>query len=162
MKQLLALYKYRGDERKEQVLAQMVRYACSQLVGSAAGRHQVDYVTYVPLSPERLSERGFNQAERMAREVSRYCGAPVVSLLERTRHTGKQSYKSRSERLADMRSAFRLREDEWKRIANKHLERRLHIIVVDDVYTTGSTLNSCAKQITERLPADVYGITWAR
>ncbi|MFD1903605.1 ComF family protein [Paenibacillus rhizoplanae] len=58
------------------------------------------------MSAVRLSERGFNQAERLADVVSLRRGVPQLPLLVRTHHTAKQSFKSRSERLADMKYAF--------------------------------------------------------
>lgn len=54
-----------------------------------------------------MQERGFNQAEQMALELGRRVGIPVVSLLKRTRHTDKQSFKKRSDRLDDLEHVLR-------------------------------------------------------
>jgi ComF family protein len=122
----------------------------------------VDLLTYVPISSERLAERGFNQSQLLAEELGRRVRVPVEPLLIRTKHTGKQSYKSRAERLEDMKQAFDIRLDTQKRILTKSDFRPITILMIDDVYTTGSTLNQCAKVISTHLPAKLYGLTWAR
>lgn len=145
---------------------------------------RADAITYVPVSHERLMERGFNQAERMAVELSRYQGLPVVPLLQRTKHTEKQSFKGRREREVSMRHAFNLRPDTdqiFSELINHKLnsnlygdknhtindEIQMNILLVDDVYTTGSTLEACCKVIQEwgahrGVHILMYTITWAR
>ena len=65
-----------------------------------------DWVTFVPLHPSRLKDRGFNQAELLARIVSAHLNRPLVPLLKRIRPTEPQSQKSRRERLVALRGAF--------------------------------------------------------
>lgn len=160
MKRWLARYKYRGDERLGPLFAEMAAYAFRMLL-QESGEHALKSacLTYIPLSRERLEERGFNQSEQLARGLGGEFGLPVVPLLERRRHTQKQSFKTRRERLEDLKDAFHfsLHESfEMKRFPYRS------IILVDDVYTTGSTLNECAGVIRSRLDAEVYGLTWAR
>ncbi|MFS1514810.1 ComF family protein, partial [Chengkuizengella sp. SCS-71B] len=160
MREWLALYKYRGDERIEDLFIKMVDYAYQFLLTSTPLKnYPINCFTYIPLSEQRLQERGFNQAERFAKGLSRLHQIPVVKLLQRVRHTEKQSVGSWSNRFSNIQGAFVINEKELKRI-NKG--RVMRIIVIDDVYTTGSTLNECAKVITSYLPAKVYGVTWAR
>lgn len=133
---------------------------------------QADLLVPVPVSDSRLEERGFNQAERLADAVSQRRGIPQLPLLVRTHHTGKQSFKGRAERLAAMKHAFAANPamielfPDWLG-ALKPLSRPLRIIIVDDIYTTGSTLRACAgviQQMTEACGYDVeiYSLTWAR
>lgn len=165
MRQLLARYKYRGDEALLALFARMLRKpyeahaSCPQLQGG------FDCITYVPLSAGRLEERGFNQAEQMASALGASVGVPVLPLLSRVRHTGKQSFKSRRERLDDLSGAFAVDARGMAQLAAMLPDaqrRRPRVAVVDDVYTTGSTLNECAAVLESALDADVYGITWAR
>ncbi|WP_253735945.1 ComF family protein [Paenibacillus sp. FJAT-26967] len=124
-----------------------------------------DCVSYVPMNPSRLEERGFNQAEAMASDLGVLLRLPVVPLLERTRHTAKQSFKSRSDRLRDLEGAFQVRREgrEWLRGYSQTFGRTtLRVLILDDVYTTGSTLNQCAKTLTREFPLEVYGLMWAR
>jgi competence protein ComFC len=110
-----------------------------------------------------MNERGFNQAEQMAREVGRNVNLPVVPLLQRMRHTDKQSFKSRNQRIDDLEHVFQPDEAGFQQIMD--LQKRsndLYIYLVDDVYTTGSTMNQCARVLKKRVGATVLGLTWAR
>lgn len=171
MKEWLASYKYRGNERLLPLFSGMMVHAYHQLVKElpAAGQEGPGFhcISYVPMNTSRLEERGFNQAEAMAAELGRRLSLPVMPLLERTRHTAKQSFKSRGERLNDLQGAFKLLEEAAGSLARKQEElacqgRPVRIFLLDDVYTTGSTLNECAEAITQSLPAEVYGLMWAR
>ncbi|WP_199616768.1 ComF family protein [Paenibacillus alkalitolerans] len=167
MKEWLARYKYRGDERLEPLFSHMIGYAfgllADELARTGTGERPT-VVSYVPLSERRLGERGFNQAERMAVRLSREKRLPLVSLLERTRHTEKQSYKSRRERLESLDRAFAVHSGGLRRMRDMSAGGSVNIVIVDDVYTTGSTLNRCANEIKSALGGGVvvYGLTWAR
>lgn len=135
-------------------------------VRSTGSNHKVQpYLTFVPLSQERLAERGFNQAEQLARRLGAKIKLPVTDLLIRHRHTDKQSHKSRSARLLDLEHVFALRTD-VSRSSFPMLRQGagpLRIYIVDDVYTTGSTLIQCASAIQSVWPSvEVFGLTWAR
>jgi competence protein ComFC len=165
MRNWLARYKYRGDEKLLPLFIEMLRYPYEKLVQETTCLidHKFDFVTYIPLSAERLSERGFNQAKQFAEGIGDVYHTSVVPLLERTHHTGKQSYKTRGQRLEDLQGAFAfsLKETSNERIFT-NIGRSINILLVDDVYTTGSTLNQCASVIKSRIPAQIYGLTWAR
>jgi len=169
MKELLARYKYRGDERLRQVMGYMLYYAYQTLCNEyearpgsyAAASSPNRIITYVPVSERRLQERGFNQAEQMAHELGRRADLPVVPLLLRSRHTDKQSFKKRSERLDDLEQVFETYLDGLKELV-RITDSALIVYLIDDVYTTGSTMNQCAKVLKEGLGAEVFGITWAR
>ncbi len=168
MKEWLARYKYRGSERLAPLFGDMAGFAYERLrelwETETACR---TVLTYVPLSERRLEERGFNQAEAMARSVGRRYRAPVVPLLVRTRHTEKQSYKSRRERLESLERAFAMRKDGVDALRRFLSEGPLRVVVVDDVYTTGSTMQRCGEAIAGAVDGRsnalrVYGLTWAR
>jgi competence protein ComFC len=163
MKSWLSQYKYRGDERLHTLMAGMMRGTLDRLLSEQQlnKRQQSVYLSYVPLSSIRLCERGFNQTELVTRALSQTSGLPVLSILERTRHTGKQSYRSRAERLGDLYGAFA-----WRREAlfstDVLSQSPPAIILIDDVYTTGSTLDECARTLRSGFNCSVYGLTWAR
>jgi ComF family protein len=164
MKPWLARFKYRGDERLKVLFADMLERVYKEQYHPRTGRLKlrVDLLSYVPVSKERFAERGFNQAQLLAEELGRRLGIPVEPLLDRSRHTGKQSYKNRAERLEAMKHAFEIRLDTCKRVLTKLDFRPITILMIDDVYTTGSTLHQCATVVCNHLPAKVYGLTWAR
>lgn len=166
MKELLARYKYRGDEKLKSLIGHMLVHALRLLQLDNASMHVTsaliqEVITFVPVSERRMEERGFNQAEQMAIELGRRVGIPVVPLLNRSKHTDKQSFKKRSERLDDLAHVFELGVGYLDRLKS-HSADTYVIYLVDDVYTTGSTMNQCAKVLVESLPASVFGVTWAR
>jgi ComF family protein len=164
MKEWLSLFKYRGDERLLQLFAEMLMHAYRKLLEAEDGQgKRYDCITFVPLSEERLLERGFNQAELLALELSKRVGIPVVKLLTRLRHTHKQSFKGRSERLNDLSGAFGVDMEAVGKLTMARRTSPIRILLLDDVYTTGSTLHQCALEIRKHSStAEVYGLTWAR
>lgn len=167
MKEWLARYKYRGSEKLEPVFFEMMGYAYRLLLEELKQRgvnSRQTVITYVPLSEKRLGERGFNQAERMAARLCNDKSLPLFPLLERTRHTEKQSYKSRKERIESLEGAFAVTTDGLLRLRKMTARRSVNVVLVDDVYTTGSTLNRCAAEIKNAGgdAVSVFGITWFR
>lgn len=138
---------------------------------------RIDAVTFVPLSSQRLAERGFNQAEVLASGAAAAARVPLIGLLERLRDTEKQSSKKREQRLIAMRGVFRTVPEAGEVLSRLfHEPRRMHVqgdlnplrlLLVDDIYTTGSTAGYCTEALirvcTEaRVPVEVYSLTWAR
>lgn len=97
----------------------------------------IDMIIPVPLHDDKLYIRGFNQSEVFGRGVGDVINVPVnTKVLSRSRFTETQTRKSREERIENVSDAFIISNSNW--IKNKH------IVLVDDVVTTGSTLESCA------------------
>ena len=104
----------------------------------------VDTVVPVPLHWTRKWRRGYNQADIIAREISGILGAEFCpEALKRRRSTETQTRLSVSGRMENVSGAF---------VAGKPLRNASHILLVDDVYTTGSTLSVCHKALRETLP----------
>ena len=108
----------------------------------------------VPLHRSRLRERGYNQAELLARAVGRWIETPVdAGLLARTAGAGSQARSAtREERQANVAGAFEARRDAQGR----------SIVVVDDVTTTGATLQACAAALRKAGVRRVWGLTFTR
>ncbi|MFX3631589.1 MAG: ComF family protein [Candidatus Pristimantibacillus sp.] len=173
MREWLAQYKYRGNENLELLLAQMLFPAYTVLTREAAIREPLvmlenrsfcwDAITYVPVSPERAEERGFNQAERLATILSRQYHMPLAHLLIRERHTEKQSFKTRSERMQNTNRLFRAIPEQMASLQHAH-SRSIKLLLIDDIYTTGSTIQACAEALHRQssIPLDIFSLTWAR
>ena len=142
MKEMIARFKFRGDYVLGQVFGQELR-TCIQ-------GFEYDLLIPVPLSPERRYERGFNQAEALLAAA----GLQWIQVIERV-HGEKQSKKSRAERI-HLPQVFTVTEESCSQINNQR------IILVDDIYTTGSTLRHAAKLLLERGAGRVESVTLAR
>lgn len=95
----------------------------------------------VPLHRSRLRERHFNQAEEIARSLSALSGCPVVAALQRVRCTETQTLLSRRQRMDNLKGAFAITPQGRKLVSG----RSPGVVLVDDVLTTGSTVNECAR-----------------
>lgn len=113
-----------------------------------------DALVPVPLHLRRQRERGHNQAAGLARELSRKTAIPTRNLLQRTRYTVTQTHFDRQERMQNLRDAFSLRQ-------NAHVLGQ-NLLLVDDVFTTGSTLDECARVLTSAGAKTVCALTLAR
>jgi ComF family protein len=114
-----------------------------------------DVVVPVPLHPTRLRERGYNQAELIARPLARRLRLPLRSyLLVRTRPRPDKLKLSRQERWRSVRGAYALRQG--SRVDN------LRVLLVDDVFTTGATLDACSRALRQAGAARVVALTAAR
>jgi len=109
----------------------------------------------VPLHSLRVRERGYNQAELLARALGRVSGFPVVNMLRRTRPTTTQTHFDRAHRLKNLRGAFAVK-------TGISLPDECHIILVDDVFTTGATLDECARTLVNEGFPTPDAITIAR
>ena len=113
-----------------------------------------DFVVSVPLSARRLKERGYNQADFLARPVAMAFGKPLKSkCLWRVRETHSQVGLNALERVKNVDGAF---------AAAASLAGSCDILLVDDVMTTGATLNACAAALKSAGARNVYGLTLAR
>ena len=102
----------------------------------------LDYIIPVPLHHKKEASRGFNQSKLLADGMGKVLKIPVNCLvLQRTRHTESQTKKSRTERLKNMDGAFSLCQPE--------LLKDKHVFLLDDVLTTGATLESCALTLSQ-------------
>jgi len=144
LRELIHLYKY-GRVR---TLARPL----SGLLAQALPRDEAfDAAVPVPLYWRRRLQRGFNQAELLARDLSRRTGIPVVRALGRLRPTPAQAGLSNSARRRNVSQAFRARSVRGKRI-----------LLIDDVMTTGATAASCAVALKQAGARRVALLTVAR
>ena len=115
---------------------------------------QIDWIIPVPLHINKKRQREFNQSEIIGQYISRQIGWPLDrENLIRIKDTATQNKLSKEERKINMKNAFQIL-DSSKIKAKK-------ILLVDDIYTTGSTLDSCSKELLRAGAKDIYVITFA-
>lgn len=127
----------------------------AEIVTEAPDDWRPDVVVPVPLHPERQRERGYNQAELIARPLAKRLNVKLEPrLLVRTRPRPAQLVLSRSEHWKSVRGAYATRKG--LQVDN------LRVLLVDDVLTTGATLDACARALRKAGAAAVLGLTVAR
>jgi ComF family protein len=112
----------------------------------------IEIIIPVPMSPEKERERGYNPAFLMGTEISNTLGIPVKPILRKIRSTVAQRLLARDERLKNQRGAFQV-------AGNKPFSK---VLLVDDVFTTGATLEECAKVLKKAGAQWVGAVVWGR
>lgn len=184
LRQLIYEYKYRFIQDISKPLSQLL---IDFLKTTNLYYQPIDEILLipVPLHNVRLYWRGFNQAEFLAKEISNYFNMPMVKLLERKRNTRPQvEIKKQKERKKNIESAFELnknyvsflpaslklqrgeRKQESTSVSldSEHTNKFKNkiIILIDDITTTGSTLEECAKILKQLKPKEIWGLVLAR
>ena len=148
-----AFMHYEKDHPIQEAILKM-KYADQPLIGQQLGHvaamdmlyadffDEIDVIIPVPLHPRRMRERGYNQSEYIAKGISEVTGIPVdTTHVTRIKNTPKQALQSGEGRKHNVADAF----------AVNHPEQlyRKHILVVDDLITTGETMRSCLKAMKQ-------------
>jgi ComF family protein len=151
MRQWLRQYKFLGDQRLAQPFAEMMHPVVIAM--QRAYRLPQPMLSYVPVSQSRAQLRGFNQAEILAHELARRSGLPVAPTLFRLTDTEQTSKQNRHARTKEAKNPF---------LCTLTQTSAKSLIMIDDVYTTGATLNQCAEVLKSTLNIPIYCCTWAR
>lgn len=165
VRQIIYEYKYRFITELSSLLTQLLVVFLNQS-GFFTQHLPLDINSYilipVPLHPRRLAWRGFNQAELLANGISNYLKIPVANnLIRRCHHTPPQmDITDKNERIKNVTNAFALNPN-FKIGTGNQIKNKI-IILVDDISTTGSTLNECAKALKPLKPKEMWGLVLAR
>lgn len=148
------LYYEKGNST--QIILHKVKYQEGQQLGVYMGKmlanrisnthwiNEVDAVIPIPLHSKKNFKRGYNQSMLIAQGFSEISAIPVKEGIERKKHHESQTRKSKEERWKNVASIFKVRPEQ--------IDGLKHVIIIDDVLTTGSTLESAAKTIKEYNP----------
>jgi ComF family protein len=151
LREILHAFKYEGRRVLAGPLAAMLRAAGAGILGDA------DASVPVPLHPWRRMRRGFNQADDLARRLD----VPMLRALWRVRATVPQTGLKAAARRRNVRHAFRLSPFLSRERRHRLLEGRI-VVLVDDVRTTGATLEACAAALKDAGAREVRALTVAR
>jgi ComF family protein len=120
-------------------------------------RRERSAIVPIPLGPSRLRERGYNQSELLARGLARRWNVPVwTDVITRARETTSQTRLTPDERLGNVSGAFRAT------VSARIKLRGAHVVLIDDVVTTASTLNACAAALFDGGARVLSYVTFAR
>ncbi len=120
-------------------------------------RHlQYDYIVPIPLHWTRYAWRGYNQADEIARVIARNSNIAIEHLLQRIKRTPFQSHFRGDARQENVRDAFELK------LVDSSLYKNKHILLVDDVMTSGATLQQAARELFKLKPASITAVVVAR
>lgn len=145
LSKLLKALKYQNSRNVAPMLARML------------WRHliipQADLITFTPLHQRKLRLRGYNQCQEIALELGRISGIEVKNLLLKKKNTKAQAQiKDQDERLRRMKNLFQVRNKSKNSIKDKS------IIIIDDVITTGATLNAVSKTLKKAGAKQIFGL----
>lgn len=140
---VIRAYKYKGLYKLAPLLAKL-------LYDHLQFPLDIDYVTSTPLHPRKQRLRGFNQTELLAQELAKNLHKPYLPFLKKKKHTQSlASTENHSKRMQIVENAFSLREENTSYILNSH------ILMVDDVVTSGATFAACLRQLHSFHPRQV-------
>lgn len=144
-----AMYRFKYGNRRE--YAHTYAVEAVRCYGRWMREMEISAIVPVPLYEKKRRVRGYNQAEVLAEELGRLCALPVYrNLVVRIRNTKPQKELNRVERKNNLKNAFKIQQIGVK---------LNHILVVDDIYTTGSTLDGVTKVLLEGGAKRVCGLS---
>lgn len=147
MRKAFKRFKFNGEWAYKDIFSQIL-YECLKSFWQDG---DFDMIIPVPLSAERMKERGYNQSECLAKYAAEKVNVPCpTDILLRTRHTERQSELDAKTRISNVRGAF------W---ADAEKVKGKKILLVDDIYTMGATMHECADTLRAAGAAEVAGLT---
>jgi len=147
---ILHRIKYKG--RKD--IATIFGRAFGEKLLSSQYYKGIDYLIPVPLHRKRIRTRGFNQSEALCKGLSETLGIPVKSdILLRIRNTKTQTKLNKSQRQSNLKDAFS--------VTDAITMKNKHILLVDDVLTTGSTIEECMRELRKHVDLKISVVTLA-
>lgn len=149
MKELIHKFKYNKRRSLEPLLSSFLTDFVKE---NKDLLQDIDIITFVPLRYTRLSERAFNQSELLARGSSDKFGITLRDTLEKVKSTRPQNELTREERLKNLKGSFKVKWDPAGR----------SFLLIDDVMTTGATLDECARTLLDNGAKRVRCLTLAR
>lgn len=135
----LWLLKYGGRQDVAEIFSKIVAETIlGELAEQEFGTHHSLVVVAIPLSAKRLQKRGYNQSSVLARAISQELGVPEVEGLQKIRETTPQMKLRRHERLKNLAGAF---------VADPAIVKNKTVLILDDIITTGATLNEATRAL---------------
>ena len=162
LEELISIWEYEGVVKK---IIYKIKYdgmvdAINELVGRAFGIREPHIpentiITFVPMFIKKEKQRGFNQAELIAKKVGEITGREVLPLLKKIKDTPSQTELNKEGRMLNVKDSFLFRPG-----LNRAVEK--NILLVDDVWTSGATMQECCRVLKRAGVKKIWGFTLAR
>lgn len=149
-KKMIEIIKYQGYFA---VIDDVANIMC-EYIKNREFDYKVYTITGVPSHWKKRNLRGFNQSELLAEKIAKTLCIDYIPLLQKTTHTNKQAGKRKSDRSTNLRKTFERKE------GSVNVSR--NVMIIDDVHTTGSTLNECSAVLKSIGVETVVGYTFAK
>lgn len=130
-------FKYGGDSK----LAVFMGQVAADIIAGKGFFDGIDCMVPIPLHPSRFRQRGYNQAAKISEGISLKTGLPVLNILERKKDNKSQTTLSAVQRISNVSGIFELK--------NPELCRNKHVLLIDDIITTGATLMEAASVLSD-------------
>lgn len=131
-KKLILDYKYKNKTYLCKYIAQIMKEKF------LLDKIEADYILFVPLHKKRLKKRGFNQSEKIANKLSELLDIPVLDCLSRVKNTKRLYNLDKKNREKELKNGFEVKD-------NIYILKNKNVILIDDIFTTGSTANEISK-----------------
>lgn len=133
MMELIRRLKYKSDFKSGEIIAYYMKDRIRNFI------YDIDFITYVPMTKKSLKLRGYNQSKFLCNLLSKEFNIPVINCLTKTKETKDQIGLSQKQRWENMRDCFKIKKSQM--LKNKK------VLLVDDVFTTGSTAYFCSYEL---------------
>ena len=135
-----SIYQFKYHNRR--IYGEFYARELYRIYGEKIKLWEIDVIVPVPIHPKRKRSRGYNQAEIIAKHLGKMTGLPVeTKWVKRVRYTKPQKILDHKERKKNLENAF---------IIQRNFPQYKHVLLVDDIYTTGSTIDTIAKLLLEK------------
>ena len=145
-KKIVFDFKYKSKTYLSKIISQMMK---EKLESESI---ECDCILSVPLHKKRYKERGFNQSEKIARYLSKEMNIPYLNLITRNTYTRKLYNLDYKERRIELRNTFKIKNID--KVRNKK------VLIVDDIFTTGATVNEISKLLKKENISNIYVVTF--
>ncbi len=144
-----SIYQFKYHNRR--IYGEFYAQELYRLYGNRIKQWGIDVIVPVPLHPKRKRKRGYNQTEVIAKYLSKMTGIPMEkNLVRRIRYTEAQKKLNHKDRKKNLEEAFEV---------NRNYQKYKNVLLIDDIYTTGSTIDTIAKQLLEKCNKKTWFLT---
>ena len=147
IRQLVMRFKYGGEKYLREFFAEELKATFLKYIGYA------DLIVYVPATNKKVKQRGYNQGEVLAREFSKFSKIPVVDAIKKIKETESQVGLTLKERRENLKGSFK--------VVDKGAIKGKRVLIIDDVMTTGSTVEIIAEKLKSAGASEVIVLTVA-